>query len=98
MLSKRKRQNGESQNGGNKKTKHAKFPEKTKISYPLIQTRCLITDERVMLNSILRIGGKFTNINFTFFVPQSFFHISSTRYENKTTINFYLKIINLKNP
>ena len=26
------------QNGGNKKTKHAKFAEKTNISYPLIHT------------------------------------------------------------
>ena len=29
----------ESQNGGNKKVKHAKFSEKTNISYPLIRTR-----------------------------------------------------------
>ena len=29
---------GKSQNGGNKKTKHAKFSEKTNISYPLIRT------------------------------------------------------------
>ena len=33
------RQKGESQNGGNKKTKHAKFSAKTNISYPLIRTR-----------------------------------------------------------
>ena len=29
----------ESQNGGNKKAKHAKFSKKTNISYPLIHTR-----------------------------------------------------------
>ena len=29
------RQKGESQNGGNKKSKHAKFSEKTNFSYPL---------------------------------------------------------------
>ena len=36
------REKGESQNGCNKKTKHAKFPKKkTNISYPLIRTcRC----------------------------------------------------------
>ena len=32
------RQKGESQNIGNKKTKHAKFSEKTNIFYPLIRT------------------------------------------------------------
>ena len=32
------RQKGESQNGCFKKTKHAKFSEKTNISYPLIRT------------------------------------------------------------
>ena len=31
------RQKGESQNGGNKKTKEIKFSEKMKISYPLIR-------------------------------------------------------------
>ena len=31
------RQKSESQNGGNKKTKHAKFSQKTNISYPLIR-------------------------------------------------------------
>ena len=30
---------GESQNGGNKKTKHTKFSEKANISYPLIRAR-----------------------------------------------------------
>ena len=30
------RQKGKSQNGCFKKTKHAKFPEKTNISYPLM--------------------------------------------------------------
>ena len=30
---------GEPQNGGNKKTKHVKFCEKTNIPYPLIGTR-----------------------------------------------------------
>ena len=33
------RQKGESQNRGNKKTKHFEFSEKTNISYPLIRTR-----------------------------------------------------------
>ena len=33
------RQKGESQNGFFEKTKHAKFSEKTSISYPLIRTR-----------------------------------------------------------
>ena len=33
------RQKGKYQNGGNKKTKHAKFSEKTNVSYPLIHTR-----------------------------------------------------------
>ena len=33
------RQKGESQNGGNKKTKHVKFSEKMNISYPLIRTQ-----------------------------------------------------------
>ena len=33
------RQKGESQNGGNKRTKYAKFSGKTNISYPLIRTR-----------------------------------------------------------
>ena len=33
------RQNGKSQNRGNKETKHAKFSEKTNISYPLIRSR-----------------------------------------------------------
>ena len=32
------RRKGESQNGGNKKTKYAKFFEKANISYPLIRT------------------------------------------------------------
>ena len=32
------RQKGESQNGRYKKIKHAKFSEKTNISYPLIRT------------------------------------------------------------
>ena len=33
------RQKGESQNGGKKKTNHARFSEKANISYPLIRTR-----------------------------------------------------------
>ena len=33
------RKKGESCNGGNKKTKHAKFPEKISNSYPLLRTR-----------------------------------------------------------
>ena len=33
------RQKAESQNGGNKKTKHAKFSEETDIFSPLIHTR-----------------------------------------------------------
>ena len=33
---------GESQNGGKKKTKHAKFSEKGNISYPLIRTRACV--------------------------------------------------------
>ena len=32
-------QKGESQNGGNKNTKHAKFSEKKNFFYPLIRTR-----------------------------------------------------------
>ena len=38
------RQKDESQNEGNKKTKHAKFSEKVKISYPLIRTRHLYSN------------------------------------------------------
>ena len=36
------RQKGKSQNGSFKKTKHAKFSEKTNISYPLIRTRSFL--------------------------------------------------------
>ena len=40
------RKKGESQNGGNKETKHVKFSVKTKISYPLIRSPlCLNNDD-----------------------------------------------------
>ena len=35
-------QKGKSKDEGNKKTKHAKFSEKTIISYPLIPTRTYV--------------------------------------------------------
>ena len=36
------RQKGESQNGGNKKTKETKFSKKINISYPLIRTHTCV--------------------------------------------------------
>ena len=52
------RQKSESQNGGNKKTKHAEFSEKTNISYPLI--RC------GRVNAVMRKYDMYSTFSFVF--------------------------------
>ena len=54
------RQKGKYQNGGNKKTKHAKFSEKTNVSYPLIHTRtCVYQGVRNVQVFLVFFFGKF---------------------------------------
>ena len=54
------RQKGKYQNGGNKKTKHAKFSEKTNVSYPLIHTRtCAYQGVRNVQVFLFFFFGKF---------------------------------------
>ena len=54
------RQKGKYQNGGNKKTKHAKFSEKTNVSYPLIHTRtCAYQGVRNVQVFLVFFFGKF---------------------------------------